>query len=331
MSAPIGGSASMNVTRGFTEQTIVARLVRKLFTIRIADDLPALRKPSGFFASSVTAADLQAQEDAGNIGADNLPMYIESVTYGRIIIFTLKSTSAVSTDDLSAAVNATYEGYTGGAGANSKQQEMLNSRTTEVYQTGGNAQAAQAAVANLDFSQFFTDMKAAEAVPISFKLKELKSGANGNFVSIFDSTSFDSRDNGKRPIGYEVTVALDKIVHTSGPCTGGAISGLLFSNYNGIPESVLGLWNFFGNPPETHEFGFGASQVLQYTEPARDAINFPAFRDASCREGLTSFGPSHVYPFNGIARGKTYSEKILDNGVISDFEVYFNITKTPVY
>jgi hypothetical protein len=90
-------------------------------------------------------------------------MYIESVTYGRIIIFTLKSTSAASTDDFSAAVNATYVGYTGGAGANSKQQEMLNSRTTEVYQTGGNAQAA---VANLDFSQFFTDMKAAEAVPI---------------------------------------------------------------------------------------------------------------------------------------------------------------------
>lgn len=114
MAPALGGSASMSLTRSYRKQTIIVRLIQRLFTIEVADDLPALREPAGFFAPSVSLEDIMAEEQDGNIGPENLPMYVKSVTYGRIIIFTLTSTTATSASNLEAAVQASYDGLSGG-------------------------------------------------------------------------------------------------------------------------------------------------------------------------------------------------------------------------
>ncbi|SYZ74160.1 exported hypothetical protein [Candidatus Zixiibacteriota bacterium] len=329
MEGNLGGSAAMSVTRGLQEQTIVARLVQKLFTIRIADDLPGLQTPSGYLAPNVTMNDIRAQESAGNIGPDNLPMYIESVSYGRIIVFTLKSSTASSIEDLKAAVNAAYEQYEGSGSINSAQQQILSTRTTEVYQAGGDPTAAQAAVANLDFSQFFTEISATATVPISFKLKPLKTGANGDFVSIFDSTSYDERTGADRPVGYDVTVTCDKVEHTDTFCASCPWSANVDPTYQGIGPFKFQLGVFVGNPPQT--VTVGDSFTFSWDEPPRTAILLSRFSFESDYNGIIGIGPEHDYPFNMINFRATYHESKIVNGLGSAAEFYYSATKTPRY
>jgi|GEM_PF-6853620 len=329
MAAEIGGSASMGLTRGYEEHTIVARLVQRLFTIRIADDLPALREPSGFFASNVTVGDFKAQETAGNIGPDNLPMYIESVTYGRIIVFTLKSYTATSVEDLKLAVNAAYQKYEGSGNIGSHEQEVLDSREVEVYQSGGDAAAAQAAVASLDFSQFFTDMEATEAVPLSFKAKTLKAGSTGDFVQIFDSTTYDERENCDRPTGYEITVTLDHVNHTSTFCASCPWNSQAVPTKQGSLLFNLGVGVFAGSPPHT---ATGNTKSFVFDEPGRSDLIKSKFNFKSELNGVADGSPDHEYPFNRVKRGETYSEpKRVVNGLGATAEFYYKVTKTPRY
>ncbi|MFO7539795.1 MAG: thiol-activated cytolysin family protein, partial [Chloroflexota bacterium] len=71
----LGAAASgrLNYSRAANQHTYTAYFVQRLFTVAV--DLP--ERPSSFFADNVTAADLQSL----GISDDNLPLYIDSVSY----------------------------------------------------------------------------------------------------------------------------------------------------------------------------------------------------------------------------------------------------------
>ncbi len=329
LSTEIGGSANMGLSRAYSEHTVVARLVQKLFTIRVADDLPALREPSGFFADHVTADDLRGQETAGNIGPDNLPMYVESVTYGRIIVFTLKSYTAASAEDVKLAVNAAYQQYEGSGAISAEHDEVLASREVEVYQAGGNSSSAQLAVSSLDFSQFFTDIEATEAVPISFRLKTVKAGNTGDYVRIFDSTTFNEREDCDRPVGYEVEVTLDQVSHDGAFCASCPWQSDVLVTKHPLTVYGLGLGVFAGMPPNTAS---GNTRSFVFDEPDRADLILTKFAFRSQFNAVNDFTPDFVYPFNQVQRGATYSvakRQITALGATAEF--YYTIEKTPRY
>lgn len=330
MSVTIAGSANVSVQRSYTSQTIVARMVQKLFTIRVADDLPELRQPSGWFASHVTAGDMEEAEVAGTMGPDNLPMYIESVTYGRILVFTLTSATTTSADSLAAAMNASYSKYQGGGDLSVEHEEILASRTVEVYQAGGDPSSAQAAVQSLDFSQFFVEMEATSAVPISFKAKPLKTGAQGDYITMVDSSTYSVRNDCERPAGYEVTVRLDRVVHEEQFCASCPWTSKAMASKQGLQtDFFLGTGAFVGAPPETDNVD--NEHVFTYWEPDRAAIVKAKYVFEGVFNGFAGYSPEYTYPFNAINRGSSWTGNFAVTGLGARARFYFQAVKTPVY
>ncbi len=198
----LDASANVSVERSYKEHTVVARFVQEMFTVRFADDL--LPEPADFFAQDVTADDVKGLQTKGEIGADNIPLYIESVTYGRIMIFTMKSTNVSSGSELSDALNASMADYVNaGASLSDEQKQILENSTTTIFSAGGTKDAANAAIANLNWSKFFAAAPATTAVPISFVAKTL----NGKkIVKITGNVNYEQRDNCQAPSSYDVMV-----------------------------------------------------------------------------------------------------------------------------
>ena len=87
LSGEVGGSIEFELNT----HSVIVKFVQNAFTVRLADDL--INSPSDFFADNVTLDDIKKLENDGTMGDDNVPLYIESVTYGRFLLFTLTSTT----------------------------------------------------------------------------------------------------------------------------------------------------------------------------------------------------------------------------------------------
>lgn len=169
--------SSVNFEAAFANQeseeryTVVAQLMQPMYTIAFADD--AIAEPSQFFAPTVTADDLLAQEALGTIGPDNLPVFVSSVTYGRLVVFTATSTQASSASQISAALDASVSAYQFGTTLDVEIQSFLSSLEVEVLAIGGNAATVSSAIVSGDYSALFDSADATSAVPLKFAVKNL--------------------------------------------------------------------------------------------------------------------------------------------------------------
>ncbi|MEO0603206.1 MAG: thiol-activated cytolysin family protein, partial [Myxococcota bacterium] len=75
--------ASFRRERGLTENSVTATFVQRLFTVSV--DLP--ESPSAMFADDMTGADLEML----GVSEDNLPLYVDSVSYGRRLMVKITS------------------------------------------------------------------------------------------------------------------------------------------------------------------------------------------------------------------------------------------------
>jgi hypothetical protein len=190
-SVGLEGSLTVEQSRKQSTHTVVAKFIQEMFTVRVADDL--IPTPSDFFSTDFSIADLENLEDDGEIGDDNIPVYIESVTYGRIMVFSLKSETVSSANKLISELEASMADYAKLGGEYSDEhEEIFSTASHRVFSAGGTDDAANAAIASLDWSRFFVKSPASAAVPISFVAKTL----NGRkIVSLLDSTSVIRRDD----------------------------------------------------------------------------------------------------------------------------------------
>lgn len=219
----LDGSLSVSETRNSKTHTVVAKYVQEMFTVRVADDL--IDAPAGFFADDFAASDLEKLKNTGAMGPDNIPLYIESVTYGRILIFSMQSKSVASSGELAAALEASMANYANGGGELSEKHESIFSTAThKIFSAGGTDAAANAAVASLDWSKFFVESPPSTAVPISFVAKTV----NGKkIVNLVQSEVYEQHDNcllieqpgATVPVSYDITVTWTKTKNT-GLCLG---------------------------------------------------------------------------------------------------------------
>ena len=237
-------SASVSVERSYSEHTVIAKFVQEMFTVRLADDL--LPEPSDFFASDVGLKSFQELENKGELSEDNIPLYVESVTYGRIMLFTMTSTNVSSARELSTALKASMEDYLkGGASMSNEQEEILRESTTTIFSAGGTKEAANAAIASLNWSEFFKAAPATTAIPISFVAKTL----NGKkIVRIIDNAVYNQRSSCREPSSYNIKITLDKVTLTNGVCVGCPYNSTVKVDGNFLPSPlasgyILGVWN----------------------------------------------------------------------------------------
>lgn len=168
-----------------TSHTVSAHFVQKMFTTSM--NLPT--RPGDLFSADFTQELLDEQINQGNIGPNNLPVYVSNIVWGRIM--TLTMTSEYSEQEMSAALDASYKCVSGNLDAYYAQ--ILQESTIELVTLGGPEEAALALLRSGNLRDFFSvSTPLSTAVPISYTLRNV---ADNNIAKISETASYQMVQN----------------------------------------------------------------------------------------------------------------------------------------
>lgn len=304
--AGANGNIEGSMTRSVRTHSVVVKFVQEMFTVRLADDL--IPDAAGFVAPTVTAAELQALQASGRIGPDNLPVYVESVTFGRVFLFTAQSTTVATADELKAAMQASVANYKGGATLSQAHRQILTNASYRFVVFGGPQQAATDAIGSLDWSKYFVPAAATTAVPIAFTVKTLK---GRQAATIYDDVVYNERGGCSAPVSYTVRVAFNRVTRTSGFCAACVVSAEI--QQPGAPLSILGAGVL--TPFE---------QTLNYTNATRTMTLAPTQKfELWSHLDTGGQGLQFGYPGGAVAGGVNQM-KLMTSGADRTFTVNVN-------
>lgn len=175
-----GVNISVGVTvrdsSSFQQHTIAVTLIQPMYTISFADEEKV--DPSAYLADSATPAEVQDVVNRGMIGVNNQPVYVKSVTYGRMLVFTLTNDSAASALDIEAAIGASVAAFKASTNDSAaiKHQQVLQNTELHVQAFGGSQDSALAAIRTDSLDKFFSAVSATQAVPLSYRVNYLRDG-----------------------------------------------------------------------------------------------------------------------------------------------------------
>jgi hypothetical protein len=126
----------------FSNENIQQRYLVKFIQVYYTIDVDPPARPGDFFAPTVTWNDLQAQISDG----ETLPMYVSSITYGRMALFCF--TTEDNSMQIDAALRYAYDGKVFEAEVDTRLEysEALSSLSMGSYIIGGSGDAAANAV-----------------------------------------------------------------------------------------------------------------------------------------------------------------------------------------
>jgi hypothetical protein len=211
-SGSVGGS--LKQSSSVKRRTVLVKLMQPMYTISFADDEKA--EPADFFAPDLMEADFERQRQLGTMGPGNLPCYVQSVTYGRMVVYSMTTTETTTDDEYKLAVQASYGAWSGSGSVNTRQRELVQNSTVEVQVFGGTQgqglDAIKQALKNGDFSAFLQAAPATTAVPLSYRINDLK---NRQPAVVGDATKFQISEC--EPVNdLQFTVSLDSIIVVDG-------------------------------------------------------------------------------------------------------------------
>ncbi|HWB74159.1 MAG TPA: thiol-activated cytolysin family protein, partial [Nannocystaceae bacterium] len=139
-------STSLEFDRTEVKSRYVVEFVQSYYTV----DVDPPETPSGLFAPEVDVDDVEAE-----FGAE-APAYVASVSYGRMVLFTI--TSELSAEELGAALEFAYHGVTSVDGnvSLSHEEVLANSHIT-AFVVGGNGDDAVKAIYGVDELRTFVE------------------------------------------------------------------------------------------------------------------------------------------------------------------------------
>jgi hypothetical protein len=251
----LGAAASgrLNYSRAANEYTYTAYFVQRLFTVVV--DLP--ERPSSFFADNVTAADLQSL----GISDDNLPLYIDSVSYGRILMFTF--TSSDSRERIAAALEFSYNSPIGGVDgfAEAELRQTLSTARIEIFALGGPNTGVQNLIRDGNLAAYFEAPLAINQVePISFTIRNLN---DNRLARVANTTDYEVREC------QPMTAGLPQPIHwwTADDTLDDAVGGVSF----GVQRGSYGAgWN--GADPADKAFVFDGDGQYLSTWPTLQTV-----------------------------------------------------------
>jgi Thiol-activated cytolysin len=211
--ASVSVKASLSASRTAAERTITAYFVQKMFTASVV--LPS--QPGELFTSAFTPARLQEEEDRGNVGPSNLPVYIANIVYGRILMFSFTSTSNIT--DIRAALAASFSSIAG-AEIEARYLNILNNAKISVVTIGGEGKNATALIQSGQLKDYFNeDAALTSARPISFTIRNV---GDNSIAKVTETTDYNLKEC--TAIGTTGTLSLDvspndATVSVSGPAS----------------------------------------------------------------------------------------------------------------
>lgn len=155
----------------------------KQYMYEVYMELP--QTPAEIFSSEFTDEKMQEQVDIGNIGQDNLPVYVSRIQYGRIMVITMSSDSSVT--DMKNALKATHGAFS--VDMTAKYDEILSTSEIEVVTFGGDDSDALSMIRSGNIEDYFVDSPAlTTAFPIGYVLNNL---ADNSTAKVSETTKYD--------------------------------------------------------------------------------------------------------------------------------------------
>ncbi|MCK5704171.1 MAG: thiol-activated cytolysin family protein, partial [Cyclobacteriaceae bacterium] len=321
----LSGEAGVSVEREQLTHSIIVKFVQSTFTVRLADDL--IDTPSDFFANTVTMNDLNKLESNGTMGASNVPLYIESVTYGRFLLFTLTSTTVRTAAKLNAAVEASWDKYANAGGELSAEFELaLSSKQTKIFSAGGSEEGANAAVADLDWSKFFVEAPVTTAVPISFVARTLNGKRK---VVLIDNAAFEQRGDCESPESLKINLELSNVT-LENPKIGTAQYGsFTFRNSQQVGDLLeSGEFVTAFNTDKIRIAGKGSQEYSWSIEASDPEIDRFMIRSAN---NLVHDNQVFEYPFTELNSGRQKRTYFSTNNRGERMRFSYHITKTFIF
>jgi thiol-activated cytolysin len=167
------GLASLRSSFDWSKQDVRSRYVVRYTQAYYTVDLDAPSSPSAMVPPTIELADVQARMDA-----QRPPVYVSSVTYGRLVLFTFES--QYSAEEMSAALDFAYSGGIDVRGDVSvTYKDMISQSKITAFILGGDAGAAVQTIDSYDALINFIKTggnysRQSPGAPIAYKLSYLK-------------------------------------------------------------------------------------------------------------------------------------------------------------
>lgn len=174
----LGSAGHISASFDWSQQQTRSRYVVKYTQAYYTVDLDAPARPSDFFADSVSLDDVQDRVDGANP-----PLYVASITYGRMVVFTFES--EYSAEEMGAALDFAYSGGVDVSGDVSVTYKDIisKSKITAFILGGSGGDAARTIDDYQALMDFIRDggnySKESPGAPIAYKLSYLKDNSPG--------------------------------------------------------------------------------------------------------------------------------------------------------
>jgi hypothetical protein len=189
LDAKVLGANVQSTFSGLTSNqnnTVFVKFNQSLFTI--FQDLGGYTPAQGQFNSFFTVPDLEDLGNRGELGYDNLPTYVRAVTYGRVMLFSISSTS--SKQELEAAVNAVFN-KNNSVSASAEQKKLIQDSQVRVFGYGGPAEPQIATIKSGNWQDYFTMMNVPLGTlkPVGYEVRRW----DNQFAHMARTTSYTER------------------------------------------------------------------------------------------------------------------------------------------
>ncbi len=276
------GKVALAFTSSEETNTVTAFFKEVMFEVYI--ERP--QTPTGFFTADFTKERLDEQIAQGNIGPNNLPVYVSRIQYGRMLIYSM--TSSNSMEAMKLAAKASYSGFASySAEMQAEVQNILNTAEIKIAQIGGDYSDLEDLLKDGDLSSYFgTVVPLTTAKPLGYALVNL---ADGSLAKVSETTSYDVRECS----GANAEVYLNKsewqqaVAALAGD---GLIREMLTTAEN------LTLANEVSNPPVPNQ---GMGQILTFDS---SATGYPFIFD------LMATRPGYNLVFDDQENGPGFSD-----------------------
>jgi hypothetical protein len=163
-----------------------------MFTIAMVQP----QTPASVFSSDLTQTVLDQQIKLGYIGKDNVPVYVSSITYGRLMQFTF--TAKADETFMRTTLQTVFSGVKGGVSVNLsiEQKTLLSTAEIGMIALGGSDENALAAIRSGNIADYFaTSAPLTTARPLSYEVRNL---GDNSIASIGEATNYNIEECAQR-------------------------------------------------------------------------------------------------------------------------------------
>ncbi len=205
-------TADLSYDASVEENTLTAYFVQQMYTASIV--LP--QTPSEVFSDELTAERLQEQVDLGRVGPDNVPTYISSIVYGRMLMVTMSSLR--SFEEMEAALSASRAAI-GSGEIDVEHRQVLDESHIQVSTVGGNDEGVENLIRTGQLGTYFdATLSLTEARPLSYTVRHL--GTN-DIATVSETTTYNLKEctSSDRPVtGARYKLQLNRLYVVSDGC-----------------------------------------------------------------------------------------------------------------